>query len=431
MTHILFITPYYPPEKAAPAVRISETAKSLVRRGYRVTVLTTVPNYPTGIVPPEYRRRAIRQEVIGGVNVVRAWSYVSPNRGFLRRILAQLSFGCLAPMLGSKAVGHPDLIIVESPPLFDAIAARLLARYKRCPFIFVVSDLWPESAVQLGMLRSRLLIRLAEWLEWSTYQKASLVWAVTKGIRQSLLQRGLPAEHVFLLTNGVDTTKFRPMSKVQTRAEIGWDNRFTVLYAGTHGLAHGLTTVLDAAERLLSHTDIRVVLAGDGAAKTDLIAQARKRNLKNVDFLEPQAHDHMPLLLASADVCLVPLRKVPLFEGALPSKIYEAMACARPILLGVEGEARQMVEKEAKASIAVEPENAEALALAILYLKDHPDEAETLGQQGREFVEARFDREQLTAALEARIVKLLGEKVPASISLTPAEVVTTSKESQS
>ena len=430
MKHILFITPYYPPEKAAPAVRISETAMCLVRRGYEVTVLTTVPNYPTGIVPEEYRGHLIQQEVLNGVRVVRAWSYASPNRGFLRRILAQLSFGCLAPVLGGKAVGRPDLIIVESPPLFDVIAARILAQYKRCPFIFLVSDLWPESAIQLGILRNRLLIRLAEWLEWSTYQRASLVWAVTDGIRQSLLQRRLSTEQVFLLTNGVDTTKFLPLPKAQARAELGWDNRFTALYAGTHGLAHGLTTVLEAAESLRDYADIRIVLVGDGAAKADLVAQAQRRDLKNVTFLEPQPHERMPLLLASADVCLVPLRKVALFEGALPSKMYEAMACARPIVLGVEGEARRMAEQEAGAALAVEPENAEAMAEAILYLKEHSEVAEALGQRGRAFVEARFDREQLTSALEARIAKLLGEQVPIPIPMALSGVGAASEKSQ-
>lgn len=424
MTHILFITPYFPPEKAAPAVRLSETAMHLVKRGYEVTVLTTVPNYPTGIVPSEYRGHVIQQEMLGGVRVVRVWSYTSPNKGFLRRILAQLSFGCLAPILGGKAVGHPDLIIVESPPLFDAIAARLLAWYKHCPFIFLVSDLWPESAIQLGMLSNRLLIKLAEWLEWSTYQKASSVWVVTEGIRQSLLKRGLSTEHVFLLTNGVDTAKFHPMPQAQARAELGWDNLFTVLYAGTHGLSQGLETVLTAAEHIQDYIDIRIVLVGEGATKTSLIAQARQRDLKNITFLDPQPHEHMPLIWASADICLVPLRKVPLFEGALPSKMYEAMACARPIVLGVEGEARRMVEQEAGAALAVEPENADALASAILYLREHTELAEALGQRGRTFVQNRFEREQLTAELEKRIAKLLekGEPVSQSRTLTPIDV---------
>jgi len=419
VTHILFVTPYYPPEKGAAQVRVSETAMHLVKRGHRVTVLTTVPNYPTGIVPPEYRGRIVQHEVCNGIHVVRVWSYISPNKGFFRRILAQLSFGCLSPILGWKAIGRPDVMIVESPPLFDAIAGRLLSCCKRCPFIFTVSDIWPESAVQLGMLRNRLLILLARWLEWSTYRQASLVWAVTEGIRNAIIKRGLPSEKVFLLTNGVDIKEFRPLPQAQARAELGWEDCFTALYAGTHGLAQGLTTILDAAELLRDHTNIHIVLVGDGAAKADLLAQAQQRDLTNVTFLEPLPHNQMPLLLAAANVCLVPLRKLPLFEGALPSKMYEAMACARPIVLGVEGEARRLAEKEAKSALAVEPENPHALASAILHLYEHPEDAQLLGQQGRAFVEMRFDRDQLVANLDARIMALLKKNEAASISVTP------------
>jgi glycosyltransferase involved in cell wall biosynthesis len=387
-----------------------------------VTVLTTVPNYPTGIVPTEYRGRIIQQENHDGVNVVRVWSYVSPNKGFLRRIISQLSFGCLSPILGWKAIGHPDLVIVESPPLFDVIASRVLSWLKRCPFIFIVSDLWPESAVQLGVLHNRLLIRLAEWLEWSTYQKAGLVWSVTDGIRKTLIKRGLEPERVFLLTNGVDTSKFKPMSCAKARAELGWENRFTVLYSGTHGLAHGLTTILDAAEQLQSNTDIKFIFVGDGAAKADLVVQTKQCKLTNVTFLEAQSHDRMPLVLAGADVCLVPLRKLPLFESALPSKMYEIMACERPIILGVEGEARKIAEKEAQSAIAIEPENADALVTAILYLYEHPEIAVRLGQQGRVFVKSRFDRDLLVTALDEHMTTLLGKDQLPSASMAPTTV---------
>ena len=421
MSHILFISPYYPPEKGAAAVCVSENAKRLAKLGHQVTTLTTVPNYPTGIVPTEYRGHLIQCETIDGVHVVRVWSYVSPNKGFLRRILAQLSFGWLAPLLGLKEVGHPDLIIVQSPPLFDAIAARMLAWLKHCPFIFMVSDLWPESAVQLGALHNPLLIRLSEWLEWSTYQRASLVWAVTEGIRDRLLQRGLSPEHIFFLTNGVDTTRFCPLPQAQARAELGWDDRFTILYAGTHGLSHGLTTVIDAAEQIRDRNDIRIVLIGDGAEKADLITRACERDLKNVSFLDPLPHYVMPTLLSAADLCLAHTRKIPLFEGMLPIKMYEAMACARPILLALEGEARRVAVQEAGAAIYVEPENAAALASAILYLHEHPDESKLLGQRGRAYVKAHFDYDQLATALDERISMLLGKTISASRLETPAE----------
>lgn len=409
MSQILFITPYYPPEKGAAAVRISETAARLVRQGHSVTILTTFPNYPIGIVPLAYRGHRMKIEWLDGVRVVRVWSYTSANKGFLRRIFAQLSFGCLAPLLGWSHIGHPDIIIAQSPPLFDAIAARMLSRFKRIPFIFMVSDLWPESAVQLGALRNTLFIRLSQWLEKTTYQRALAIWAMTEGIRKTLLQEGLAADKVFFLPNGVDTKRFRPLSREPDR-----DQKFTVLYVGTFGLSHGLMTVLDAAEELRDCQDVRFILAGDGAEKEQLVAEAGRRQLANVTFLDAQPHERVPSLLAGADACLVPLRKLPLFEGALPIKMYEAMACGRPILLAVDGEARRLAEQEAGAAIYVEPENPRALVSAIKTLREHPDMAEAMGKRGRAFVEAHFDRDMLTQMLEARITAMLGKQSIAS-----------------
>ena len=407
MAQIMFLTSYYPPEKGAAAVRVSETAVCLMNRGHQVTVLTTVPNYPTGFVPRAYRGQVIQEEKIDGVRVVRVWSYVTANKGFLRRILAQFSFGCIAALLGWKAVGHPDIIIVESHPLFNAISGRLLSWLKHRPFVFMVSDLWPESAVQLGLLRNRALIWLAERLEWSTYKRSSFVWALTEGIRSRLIDRGLPPEHIFLLTNGVDTTKFYPMPRVQARAKLGWEDRFIVLYVGTHGPSHGLITLLNAAEQLKDERDIHFILAGDGAEKADLVAHAQMRHLSNITFLDAQPHDRIPLLLAAANVSWIHWRKLPVFEGGLPLKMFEAMGCGRPILLGIDGEPRLLAEQKAGAAIYFESGNINALVESILYLKDHPEAAELLGRRGREYVEARYSRDQLTALLDARLASLL------------------------
>lgn len=418
MAHILFVTPNYPPEKGAKQVRISETARRLVQLGHQVTVLTTLPNYPTGIVPSAYRRGKMREEMRQGVRIIRVWSYISPNKGFIRRILAQLSFGCLSPFLGNRKVGRPDIIIVESPPLFDAFAAQIFSWLKKCPFIFTVSDIWPESAIQLGVLRNRILIQLSERLERSAYRRASLVWVVTQGIRDTLMARGVPEDKILFLTNGVDTKAFRPYPQAQARAEFGWDQRFIVLYAGTHGLSQGLTTVLEAAQLLHNRKEVHFIFVGDGAKKEELMARSSQMGLTNVTFLDPIAHSQMPLLLSACDVCLVPLRKLPLFQGALPSKMYEVMACARPMILGVEGEARKLAEKEAMSAIAVEPENASELASAILYLYEHPEEIERLGQQGRAFIEAHFDRDQLVAQLNTHIQELLQKRNDIAISVT-------------
>lgn len=409
MAHILFISPYYPPENGAAPACVGETCTRLVKLGHQVTVLTTFPNYPTGIVQSEYRGHIFQEEILDEVRVVRVWSWTNPNKSFFHRMKWYLSFALLAPLLGGKKVGHPDIIIVQSPPLFDAIPVRILSWWKRCPFIFMVSDPWPDAPIQLGVLRNPVLIWLSRQLEWSTYQRASLVWVVAEWVRDSLLQRGLSPEHVFLLPNGVDTKKFLPLPQAQARAELGWDDTFTVLYVGTHGVTHGLVTILDAAEQLLEHDTIRIVLVGEGSDKAYLVAQAQKRNLTNITFMDVVPQSLVPTILAAGDVCLAHVRKTSGGLGIIPIKMYEAMACARPVILAVIGDARRIAE-EAGAAICIEPENADALASAILHLHEYPALASALGPRGRAYVEARFDYDHLTAILDARITKLLEEQ---------------------
>lgn len=413
MAHILFVTSYYPPERGAAPTQCRETAVRLAQHGHQVTVLTTLPNYSTGVVPAEYKDKARWTEVMDGVTVIRIWSVISANKGFFKRILAMLSFGCLAGITGASRVGRPDVIIVISPPLFNAIGGRLLAWRKRCPFIFNVHDLWPESAVQMGVLRSPTLIRLSEWLEWSTYRRATEVWAVTDGIRETLIRKGLPAGKTALIPNGVDAARFHPIPRDEARAQLGWDDRFTVMYAGTLGLAHGLTTTLDAAERLRDHADVRFLLVGEGAMRSTLMADVAARGLENVTFLPSFPHDQMPLVLAGADVCVVSLRRLAIFKGARPSKMFECMASARPVLLAVDGEAREIAEHDAGAARYVEPEDAEAMVAGILELKDHPEWARDLGRRGRTYVLEHLDRERIISEIEARLVGApIAERAP-------------------
>lgn len=407
MARILLVTQYYPPEIGAIPTYTSEMAARLVHRGHEVTVLTTLPNYPTGIVHPDYRRGANRREVRDGVTVVRVWSATSPGKGFIHRLAAYLSFTCLAPFAAARSVGHPDIIIGVAPPLFTSIATRLLARRKHCPFIFNVGDLWPESAIQLGVLQNRLLIWLAGRLEWSTYRRAGAIWALTEGIRDTLVRRGVSATKVFMLPLGVDTARFSPLPRAEARAMLGMDDRFTLLYAGNIGLAQGLSTVIEAATELRDHPDVRLLMVGNGTAKADLVAEARRRGLENVVFVDSQPPEHMPAIIAAADACLVSLRKLPLFDGALPSKMFEYMACARPLVLSVDGEARRVAERDAEAAIFVEPENATALASAVRALRDDPRLGPRLGANGRAYVHAHYDRDHLVTMLEARIDALL------------------------
>lgn len=426
MSRILVLSRYYPPEVCVAGTCVSEIATRLARLGHVVTVLTAFPNYPTGVVPAEYRGQLVRREVIDGVEVVRVWCYIAPNRGFARRVLAQLSFGFTAALLGWNAVNRPDMIILGSPPLFNVIGGRMLARLKGCPFIFMVADLWPEAAIQLGALRNRFFIRLSEWLEWSTYRKARRVWVVTEGMRETLLSRGLPARQMFLLTYGVDCAKFHPRSREEARAALGWESRFTALYAGGHGASHGLSMVLDAAAYLLAHEDIQILLVGDGGEKAELMEQAQRRGLKNVTFLPGQPHECVPILMAAADVCLVPVCTAPIFQGARSVKMYEAMACGRPMVLAMDGEARQIVEHEAGAALYAPPGDGRAMAEAILRLYRQPELREEMGRRGRAYAEAHCDYDHLTVELHTCIEMLLGKATPGVVPVTPVAGVRSS-----
>ncbi len=400
---ILFLTPYYPPEVGAPQARIHELALRLVRRGHQIQVLTALPNYPSGVIPPEYQGKAGSWEVRDGVQIHRVGSYATPNKGFVRRILAHLSFMITAILAGPR-MGDCDAVVVESPPLFDGIAGWVVARLKGARLVFNVADLWPQSVVELGVIGPGLMLRLATALETWCYRVSDLILAVTTGIEKTLQERGYGAK-VAWFPNGVDTARFAVGKPDTCRAELGLDGKFVLLYAGTFGLAQGLSSVLAAARLLQDDARIHVVLAGDGAERERLVADAGP----NVTILPSQPAARMPDLLAAADASLVPLRDVPLFLGAVPSKTYEAMAAARPILMSARGEAPALLAR-AGAGVVVPPEDPDALAAAARALAGDPAACQRYGENGRRFVAEHFDRDALAARFEALLQRLTGRE---------------------
>ena len=405
--HILFITQYFPPEVGAAQTRICELATRLQQMGHRVSVLTTFPSYPSGIVPPEWRGKLFSRGSEGALRVYRVWSYPAPNRGFLKRIFSQATFA-LSSAIGGLFIPACDAIIVESPPLFDGFPGVFLGLCKRAPYFFNVSDLWPESAVQMGALRNPFLIWLSKQIELLFYRRSAAVLGMTAGIRDNIIADGIPASKVMLLRNSVNCELFRPgVDGSALRREIGLpESGFVVLYAGTFGMAQGLTTVLESAALFQESKteDIYFVLAGDGAESDILKAKASALNLSNVRFVAPLPKKRMPELLSLADCVTVPLRKLQLFRGALPTKMFEAMACAKPVLLGIEGEAEVLL-READAGVCVPPENPAALRDAILRLKADESGRQRMGQSGRAYVTRHFSPEarvrQLSEWLEA------------------------------
>lgn len=399
----ILLTHYFPPEVGAPQARLFELATRAAAAGVGVTVVTGFPNYPTGVVPPEYRGRFRMEETMSGVRVIRTSVYATPNRGFLRRILNHLSFA--ASSLGALGPsGRADVLFVESPPLFTGLAVLAYRWLKGAPYIFNVSDIWPESAVQLGALRNPTAIRLAEALESLLYRGAARVSVVTPGMVERLAAHGVPREKLFLLTNGVDTGVYRPAPPdAELARRLGIEDRKVFLYAGTHGIAQGLDVVLEAA-RLTSNPDVLYVLAGEGAEKEALVAKAAREGIANVRFLPNQPKATMPALLNLAYATIVPLRKLELFKSALPSKMFESMASARPIVAPVWGEAADLVERSG-GGVVVPPEDPAALREAVERLAADGALAWRLGVAGREHVARNYDR----AVIAQRFVALLHE----------------------
>jgi glycosyltransferase involved in cell wall biosynthesis len=388
---IVYVSHYFPPEVNAPAVRVSELARLWQSAGHRVTVITGFPNHPTGIIPAQYRGAAFREEVVDGVRVLRTWVYAAANQGFLRRISNYLSFMLSAITLGGPRLRRADVVIGTSPQLFVAVAAWFLAVWKRARFVFEVRDVWPEEIRTVGALENRFVLRMLEGLEMFLYRRADKIVAVAQGTVDILVSRGVPREKLVMIPNGVDAASWPCQSRDDARARIGVNGAFVASYIGTHGMAHRLDTVLDAAAQLSDLPNLTILMVGDGAEKKRLQLRAREAGLTNVRFMDEVPRNRVADFYAASDVCLVPLRRAALFRKNVPSKIYEIMASSRPIVIGTEGESRALVEK-AECGVAVEPENATALAAAIRRLYHSPDQASELGRRGREFVLAHNDR---------------------------------------
>ncbi|OFI05793.1 alpha-D-kanosaminyltransferase [Clostridium acetireducens DSM 10703] len=403
---ILFLTQYCPPEVGAPQNRIFEFAKQLKSFGHEVTILTAMPNYPKGEIFDDYKGKKIVKEELDGIKIVRTSIYATKEKTFVKRLRNYLSFTFSSVFQGAKHIEKQDVIITESPPLFLGWSGYVLSKMKKAKFIFNISDLWPESAVKLGVLHNKMLIKMSTWLEEFCYRKAAAVTGQTKGIVDNIISRGINKEKVHLITNGVDTEFFKKQNRDEEfRKSIGIEDKFSICYAGIHGIAQGLEVVIDAAELLKEHTNIQIVFIGDGPEKKELINRAKDKGLTNVTFLPVQPKSNMPKIIASMDATVIPLKKLDLFKGALPSKMFEALASELPIVLAVEGEAERLIN-EANAGITVEPENSKKIAEAIVKLYKNEEFRNTLGSNGRKYVIENYSREKITRRLEKILLNL-------------------------
>ena len=369
--HILFLTDNFPPEVNAPASRTHEHCRQWVAAGEQVTVITCAPNFPTGKVFAGYRNRLWQQETVDGIRVIRVWSYISANEGFVKRILDYTSYMAGA-FLASLAVRRVDVVVATSPQFFTAVAGWAVGAVKRVPFIFELRDLWPESIKAVGAMQESVAIRWLEKLELFLYRRAARIVSVTHSFRQALMRRGIEGDKIDVVTNGVDVSRFSPRPRDPVlEAALGLQGCFVAGYIGTHGMAHGLETLLDAMERLRDHPEgqkIRMLFLGDGAKKADLQAAAQRRHLDHVRFVDTVPKAEVARYWSLLDVSVIHLRKTELFTTVIPSKLFECMGMGIPVLHGVAGESADIVRREG-VGIPFDPEDVEQLVQALLLLQ--------------------------------------------------------------
>ncbi|MHC1729269.1 MAG: glycosyltransferase family 4 protein [Syntrophobacteraceae bacterium] len=414
--HILFLTHYFPPEVNAPASRTFENARRWVQEGHQVTIITCAPNHPDGILYPGYQNRLWQWEETAGIRVLRVMTYLSANAGFLKRILNYFSYMTAATLL-SCLVRKVDIVISTSPQFFCGMAGLWVARSKRRPWILEVRDLWPESIIAVGAIRNRYIIKALECIETFLYRRADHIVSVTRSFKDHIAARGVAFERISVLTNGADLSQYQPLCRENgVRAELNLEGKFVASYIGTHGMAHGLDTVLKAAGLLRQQSNIVFLLVGGGAERERLLALRDEMRLENVVMLPQQPKELMPKILAASDVCMVLLKKRDLFKTVIPSKIFEAMAMERPIILGVEGESKEII-RQGDCGICIEPEDEYSLAGSVLQLSKEPATGLQFGLNGGRFVKECFDRDVLAKHyLELIVATNDQEMLPAAVS---------------
>jgi len=392
----LILTQYFPPETGAAQVRLKELAKGLQRQGHEVVVVTAFPNHPSGVIPPEYRGYWSMKDEVEGLPVYRTWVYPVQRGRFWKRLLNYFSF-TFSSLWGILKAGPCDVLFVESPPLFLGMTAVLGSWIKRARLVFNVSDLWPESAVALGLVTNKTMIRMTEALETWLYNRSWKLSAVTIGIRDTWIKRGIPAKKIAFLPNGVNLELFRPLPPDQEfKEKLGLQDKFVLVYTGTMGYAQGLESVLEAANLLRSESQYHFLFLGDGTEKPKLEEMAKEMKLPNAQFLGFQPVTDMPRYMSLAAGSIIPLKKLKLFEGARPSKMFPAMGCAVPVIYSGEGEAVELI-REAGAGLTVEPENPQEMAQAIRSLYELSDQGKSMGENGRRYVEEHYSWDSIVS----------------------------------
>jgi glycosyltransferase involved in cell wall biosynthesis len=412
---ILYISQYFPPEIGAPAARASELAHHWASEGHKVTILTGFPNHPSGKIAPEYKkafRRLFAKENSDGVKIFRTWLLPFPNRKPYERMLNYASF-FISSVITGMFLSRPEVVIATSPQLLVALSGWWLARRNRVPFVFEVRDLWPESLSAVGIGNHKSLLYRALWqIAAFLYRHADHIVVVTPAFRDHLIQRwNVPPEKISIIQNGVKTEIFSPRNTDPSlREQLQAEGKFLVSYIGTIGIAHGLDSLIEAASNLQNTApDVLFLLVGDGADRERIAALAASRGLTNLRLIGPQPRERIPAYISASDASLVLLKKADIFQTVIPTKMLEFMSCARPVILGLEGQARKMIESAA-AGIWVAPEAPDPLAKAILQLAGNRGLTRQLGENGRKYILEHLSRKQTAADYIVLLEELTGNR---------------------
>ena len=340
---ILFITDNFPPEVNAPATRTFEHCKEWVENGVEVTIVTCVPNFPHGHVYEGYNNKFYQTETVEGIKVIRVWSYITTNSGFFKRVLDYMSFAFMAFWVG--LFQKHDIVIATSPQFFTTWAAWGIAKIRRKPWIFELRDIWPESIKTVGAMKESRVLDFLEKIELALYKNSDKVIAVTDAFKANLISRGIDESKIEVVTNGSNMELFFPREKdKELLKELQLEDKFIIGYLGTHGMAHSLDFIVKSISKI-TDKDIHFLFVGDGAMKETIVDLAKMLSLSNVTFLDPISKDEMPKYLSIIDISLAPLKRSENFKTVIPSKIFEASAMGKPTLLGVEGQAQEIIEK--------------------------------------------------------------------------------------
>ncbi|MFQ6673552.1 MAG: glycosyltransferase family 4 protein [Fidelibacterota bacterium] len=402
---ILILAHYYPPEMGGGAARVHGLARWLVKLGHDITVITGFPNYPSGIVRSEYRGKLRGREERDHVAVIRTWVYPSSHRTSMGRLSNYFSFVLSSIVTGLSLRDRHDVVVASSPPLFIGIAGRMLSRIRHIPFVFDIRDIWPDVAVDAGAFKpDSIFIRSGRRLARYLYMTADHLTPVTEVKCEKIVDEGADRHKVSVIPNGVDFDRLNQGEAGRWRAELDLDNRFVVAYTGLIGIAQGVGIIVEAAHYLKKNPSIHFLIVGDGVERRGLVKKVNDLNLENVTFVPSLPRREVPSVLASADIAVVPLVSGNLAD-AVPSKLMEAWACHRAVLLVARGEAAQLVET-ARGGVVVPPQQPRRLAEAVAALSEDSQILNGYAENGYAFVQTHFDRRDLARRMENVLMRV-------------------------